>query len=277
MYRPAMPAGLRRFLEARQLAVLGTRDAEGRLWASMRSGPPGFLRAVDERTLEIGGYGHPDDPLLSNLAAEEEMGLIAIDLAARQRVRLNGTARVEPDGRIALTTGQVYGNCPQYIAPRPIVGEHSPSEARARASSSLDEPRARWIRRADTFFIATAHPEAGADASHRGGPAGFVQVDGEGRLLLFPDYPGNNMFNSLGNITSYPRAGLLFPDFGSGAALLVSGGAQILWDDPRISDFPGAQRLVEIAVEQVIELPQATRLRFQAEPDAPTPAPACSR
>src|SRR5262249_11419821 len=119
-----------------------------------------------------------------------------------------------------------------------------------------------WLETADTFFIATAHPQSGLDASHRGGKPGFVRVLDE-RTLLFPDYAGNNMFNSLGNISVNPRVGLLFPDFNTGRALQLPGKAEILWQAARVAEFPVARRLVSIEVERVIELPQATRLKFE--------------
>ena len=269
MYRPSMPTGVQRFLAVQQLAVLSTQDANGQVWASMRSGLPGFLRALDPTQVEIGGYSHPDDPLLKNLAAPSLAGMLAIQLAARQRIRLNGTARLRPDGNIVLTTQQVYGNCPQYIQARAVTGEGPPSAAAAQISSRLDGRLRRWIEQSDTLFIATAHPESGADASHRGGRPGFIRVEGENRLLI-PDYSGNKMFNTLGNLAVNPRAGLLFPDFKSGAALQLSGGAQILWDDPRLTEFTGAQRLLAFDIERIVELPQATRLRFNFQGYSPT-------
>src|ERR1700693_187412 len=69
MYRAAMPAGVQRFLGLQQLAALSTMDADGRLWASMRSGAPGFLCSLDDHTVEIGGYVHPDHPLAAKMAA----------------------------------------------------------------------------------------------------------------------------------------------------------------------------------------------------------------
>ena len=261
MYHPAMGAGVVRFLAAQQLSVLSSMDGEGRVWASMRSGPPGFLHALDELTVEIGGYSHPDDPLLVNLAQPSPAGLLVMNLAARHRVRLNGQAHTTGDS-IRLTVNQVYGNCPQYIQAREIRGERGSSQNRASRPERLEERLRRWVESADTFFLATAHPRSGLDASHRGGNPGFVRVENDNRLW-FPDYPGNKMFNSLGNITSYPRAGLLFPDFESGAGLQLSGTASILWESPRLASFPGAQRLVTIDVERIIELPQATRLRFE--------------
>ncbi len=268
MYRAAMPSGVQRFLAMQQLAVFSTRDAEDRVWASMRSGPPGFLQPLDESTLEIGGYSDPGDPLLANLAAHVEAGMVVIHLAARHRVRLNGTARAHPDGRIILSTRQVYGNCPQYIQARTVIGEREVSKAPARIGKKLARKQRRAIEQADTLFIATFHAQSGADASHRGGLPGFVCFEGEDHLL-FPDYRGNNMFNTLGNIVSNPRTGLLFPDFQSGSALQLSGQARILWDDPRMKQFEGAQRLVEFDIERVIELPEATLLRFEFQSYSP--------
>jgi uncharacterized protein len=269
MYRPSMPTGVQRFLAVQQLAILSTQDADGRVWASMRSGLPGFLRALDPTHVEIGGYSHPEDPMLKNLASPSLAGMLAIQLAARQRIRLNGTAQLRADGKIVLTTQQVYGNCPQYIQARAVTGESESSPTGAEASSRLDSRLRGWVEQADTLFIATAHPESGADASHRGGRPGFLRVEDDNRLLI-PDYSGNKMFNTLGNLAANPQAGLLIPDFQSGAALQLSGRAQILWDDPRMKEFTGAQRLLAFDIERVIELPQATRLQFDFQDYSPT-------
>ena len=269
MYRPSMPTGVQRFLALQQLAILSTQDANGQVWASMRSGLPGFLRVLDPTKVEIGGYSHPDDPLLKNLATPSLAGMLAIQLAARQRIRLNGTALLRPNGKIVLTTQQVYGNCPQYIQARAVTGEGPVSVAAAQPGARLDSRLRHWVETADTLFIATSHPESGADASHRGGRPGFVRVEDENRLLV-PDYSGNKMFNTLGNLAVNPRAGLLFPDFKSGAALQLSGRAQILWDDLRLTEFAGAQRLLAFEIERVIELPQATRLLFDFQGYSPT-------
>jgi uncharacterized protein len=106
------------------------------------------------------------------------------------------------------------------------------------------------------LFIATAHPVYGADASHRGGMPGFVQVEGP-RQIAIPDYDGNRMFNTLGNIAANPNTGLLFPDFLSGKALLLTGRAHINWDPGRAAQFPGAQRVVEYSIDETLELQSA--------------------
>ena len=71
------------------------------------------------------------------------------------------------------------------------------------------------------------------------------------------------MFNSLGNLSVYPKAGLVFPDFESGATLQLSGSTKILWDDKRVGEFPGARRLISYEIERMVELPQAMRLKFE--------------
>ena len=103
------------------------------------------------------------------------------------------------------------------------------------------------MQSADTFFLGTSHAQYGTDASHRGGPAGFVHADANG--VRWPDFPGNNMFNSLGNLAVDPAAALLFVDFLSGRTLQLSGAAQVRWDD-------ADERSVEFAVRDVV----ATRL-----------------
>ena len=126
----------------------------------------------------------------------------------------------------------------------------------------LGQDQQRWIREADTFFIATHHPEGGADASHRGGRPGFVNVLNDHRLV-WPDYSGNTMFQSLGNIAVNPQAGLLFIDFKTGRSLQLTGSARILCDQERTSEFSGAERLVEFEVDEVIDTAGAHSLEWR--------------
>jgi hypothetical protein len=89
----------------------------------------------------------------------------------------------------------------------------------------LSREAAEIVRSADTFFLGTQHPERGADASHKGGNPGFVRV--EGTDIIWPDYAGNNMFNSMGNLAVDPTASLLFVDFTTGKTLQLSGSARV--------------------------------------------------
>jgi predicted pyridoxine 5'-phosphate oxidase superfamily flavin-nucleotide-binding protein len=130
---------------------------------------------------------------------------------------------------------QVYGNCRRYIQERIILGWRPIDPAHngvVAPSSSLSAPQRDQITRADTFFFATDHLDSGADLSHKGGSPGFVRVV-DARRLAFPDYNGNNMFNSLGNIMVNPHAGLLFIDFDGGRTLQLTGFASIDWTAER--------------------------------------------
>ncbi|MGH9325635.1 MAG: pyridoxamine 5'-phosphate oxidase family protein, partial [Terriglobia bacterium] len=97
---------------------------------------------------------------------------------------------------------------------------------------------------------------------HRGGNPGFVKVVDK-ETLAFPNYWGNAMFNTLGNITVNPHAGLLFIDFATGSTLQITGKAFVIWDKNRISKFSGANQLVEYRISQAIETPHAMPLRWR--------------
>ena len=100
------------------------------------------------------------------------------------------------------------------------------------------------IANAETFFIASSAncDWGGVDISHRGGPPGFLEVTGDGTIMV-PDFKGNGYFNTLGNLLVQPRAGLLFPCFETGEALRLAGVVDILWEGAEISSRSGAERL----------------------------------
>lgn len=254
--RSRIPDGLVGFLSERRVVVFASVDPDGRVWASLRVAQPGFLRVLDPLTLETDAADLDGDPLLLNLKQNTALGMVIIDLATRRRVRINGVAEVLPNHGLHVQARQVYGNCQQYIQLR-VAKEAQPSKRRSRLISrsiQLTPEQSEWVARADTLFIGTAHPERGADASHRGGRPGFVRVDGNSSLTI-PDYSGNNMFNTLGNINLNPRAGLVFPDFEHGRTLQLSGSATIDWDSDR-REFPGAHRLLIFDIEKLIEIEQ---------------------
>jgi hypothetical protein len=95
------------------------------------------------------------------------------------------------------------------------------------------------------FFIATADAEGRPDCSHKGGMPGFVRVSAPDELV-FPDYDGNGMFKSLGNIAVNPHVGLLFIDFEKPRRLRVNGTATISRDDPLLARTVGAQLIVRM-------------------------------
>lgn len=221
---PAISPAVARFLSRQRLAVASTTDGRGRVWASPLTGAPGFLR-VEGEDLRIASAAPPGDPLFENLSNAGPLGLLVIDPRTRQRMRFNGIGW-RALGALVLRPQQVYGNCPQYIQLRAAEPDAPAAITEPKVSNRLNRRQREWIRRADTLFIASRHPEAGADASHRGGLPGFVEVARPTRLS-FPDYPGNAMFNTLGNLLVNPKAGLLFVDFSNGDVLQLTGQANL--------------------------------------------------
>jgi hypothetical protein len=230
MLEPAeLRGGLTAFLADRTFAVLAARDPAGRLWASPLIGPAGFLTVTSQTTLHVKAATRAADPL-HGLPPGQQVGMIAVEFASRRRVRLNGTLTEASDGRLVVDVEQAFGNCPQYIQQRVLAPGDAGQQAgpgQARYGTVLDAADLELIRSADTFFLGTTHPGRGTDASHRGGTPGFVRV--EGSELWWPDYPGNNMFTSFGNLAVNPEAALLFIDFGTGATLHLSGTARTEW------------------------------------------------
>jgi uncharacterized protein len=161
-------------------------------------------------------------------------------------MRVNGEATPTASG-FELRAREVYSNCPKYIQRREIVGLSDAPPGRAR--EGLNESGRELIEAADTFFVAT-YAHGGADASHRGGSPGFVTVDGD--RLTFPDYPGNNMYGTLGNLLANPRIGLLFLDWETGDTLQLTGGADVDRDT----------RAVHVTIERAIRTPNALPLRW---------------
>ncbi|HEX3789854.1 MAG TPA: pyridoxamine 5'-phosphate oxidase family protein [Pseudonocardiaceae bacterium] len=250
---PNLDGGFRRFLADRELAALTARDRSGRLWVAPLVGEPGYLDA-HAKTLRVHVAPTAADPL-DQLPAGQPIGLIAIEFATRRRVRINGLLTKAAANELEIAVDQAFGNCPQYIQRR-IFAEHPSDNAPATAeparwTSQLAPEHESIVHRADTFFLGTVHPHRGADASHRGGTRGFVRVeDGQ---LWWPDYPGNNMFNSLGNLAVDKTAALLFIDFTTGSSLQLSGTAEVDWIRPGTpGDDGGTGRRVRFTPDRIV-------------------------
>ena len=118
-------------------------------------------------------------------------------------------------------------------------------ESNLRRDRFNDEDAA-FIASVGFFFMATADDKGAPDCSFKGGPPGFVRVAAPD-LLVFPDYDGNGMFKSLGNLLVNPQVGLLFIAMGEAPKRLrVNGTAEVVRDDPAMAAIPGAQLLVKV-------------------------------
>jgi len=257
-----IPVAAYDFLRARRFVVVASMDPAGAMWVSLLAGKPGFLEPVDVRTLRIHAWPLDGDPLGEGLLDGEDVGLVAIDLADRKRFRLNGRVATR-EGGFDVVLREVFGNCPKYIQARvPENPDAAVTTPIATATTRLDERQRRWVSTADTFFIGSRYAERGADASHRGGTPGFVRVVDASRLS-WPDYAGNRMFQTLGNLARDRNAGLLFIDFDVGATLQLCGRARIDWDEERIRGVAGAERIVDFEIDRVVEIGRRADLRYR--------------
>ncbi|MFD3327487.1 pyridoxamine 5'-phosphate oxidase family protein [Streptomyces sp. NPDC058701] len=271
-----VPAVAADFLAEQPMIIIGATDRAGRVWATQLTGDPGFLRSPDPRTLVIDALPLPGDPLADLLGAADapagtphaerpvRLGMIAIEPATRRRMRLNGRA-LPRGGGLHVALDQVIANCPKYLQKREFrilqADEVTAAARTVTSGTALSAAQQRTVREADTFFVATASDRGDADASHRGGNPGFVQVLSPTRLR-WPDYVGNAMFLTLGNLTLNPAAGILIPDWSTGSVLHLSGTAHIVWDADERFRVPGAQRLVDFSVTDVREISAASPLRW---------------
>jgi len=262
-----MPEEHREFYGRLPFVVAAARDGRGRPWATILAGRPGFLTSPSPGTLVSSVLPSACDALAGVTSEGADVGFLGIELATRRRNRVNGRVATADDTGFTLNVEQSYGNCPQYIHERNWRQEVPDAAPSSRHHGALDGRLRGWIEDADTFFIASGYrgegesPTFGMDASHRGGQPGFVRVEDD-RHLVFPDYAGNNHYNTIGNLTLDPRVGLLFVDFETGGMLQLTGRAEIEWDGPAVERYPGARRLVHIEVDEVVELPRSLPFRF---------------
>lgn len=275
--RHAMPEQYRNFFAQLPFLVVGSVDGTGQPWASVLAGPPGFVLSPSDTQLQLAALPSPTDPLFGNLQTGAALGLLGIEPQTRRRNRANGVVTSVNNTGFSVHVRQSFGNCPKYIQARTAAFlPDATSPTLAFEGQRLDYASQALVTAADTFFIATAHPNSthgaagaamhGVDVSHRGGKPGFVRLD---RLathdeLTVPDFTGNQFFNTLGNIAAHPRAGLLFIDFASGDALYVAVKARTVWDGPELASFDGALRLLKCEVLSVRRVAQALPLQWGA-------------
>ena len=240
MIADAIPKGAINFVEKQPMAIVGSRNAANELWASILIGNFGFVKVPDPSTIIFDTQqlvSDPADIFYSNIAQNNQIGSLFIDLTSRKRLRVNGSCSVH-NSKIEFHVEHAYPNCPKYIQRRVIAMPEyfEKTQAIATEGIELSEDAINWIKSADTFFVASAGLDGKLDASHRGGNPGFLEITENG-LIKVPDYPGNSLFNTFGNIVQNPQVGLLFIDFEKRQTLQLTGTASLLFDQTSDSDL----------------------------------------
>ncbi|MEQ8392730.1 MAG: pyridoxamine 5'-phosphate oxidase family protein [Thalassospira sp.] len=267
----------RQFYPQLPFAVFGAVDDNGDVWATLRANHPGFLQSPDPYQLSVNLPRDATDPADAGMGDGKAIGMLGIELQSRRRNRLNGRIMRQSDDGFAIRVGHSFGNCPQYIRLRDFefVGNPlAPISSQPEISTELDDRARAMIAQADTFFVATyvdrSDENREVDVSHRGGKAGFVHVDADGTLTI-PDFAGNLFFNTLGNILSNPKAGLVFTDFATGDIVQISGDAEVIVDGPEIEAFLGAERLWRVFPRKVVFRKAALPVRWRDQTNGASP------
>lgn len=277
--RDHMPDQHRELFEKLPFMIVGSLDAAQQPWASVVVGLPGFVQTPDAQRLVLRGHVAAADPLRGNLAVGAPLGMLGIEPQTRRRNRVNGSVTRLDAGGFEVGVAQSFGNCPKYIQARAPSWSSAPETLAAPRDvhdegALLSAQAVQMIEVADTFFIASASARAaqatpgaageGVDVSHRGGKPGFVRVTQEGAqsVLTVPDFIGNFLFNTLGNLLVHPSAGLLFVDFDRGDLLWLQAQAEVVLHGAELDAFVGAQRLLRLKVTGGRRVERAVPLRW---------------
>ncbi|KAF2494890.1 putative oxidoreductase [Lophium mytilinum] len=275
-------------LQRAPLLAVGTVDDQGRPWTTVWGGEPGFSQSlgssiIGTRTI----VDRKNDPVVQILIGDRDDGEIVksegpgkmvagltIDLAIRKRVKIygrmvaaaldateqsddgQGDAEKSTSGQIQLVVRieQSLGNCPKYLNKKDIRPSPVASTLLSR-SANLTTLAIKLLQKSDLFFISSANADYDMDTNHRGGPPGFVRVlrnDDDGAELVYPEYSGNRLYQTLGNLLTNPVAGLVFPDFDSGDVLYVTGTTEVVVGSAAAEILPRSNLVVKIKIVEAL-------------------------
>ena len=208
------------FSAGADMFLLATTDDDGALRFTVLSGPPGFVEPAGRPTLRL-----PVPPAIV-LAGPEPTpcGGLAINLGVWRRARVNGV--LAPDGPAACTLDatETFTLCRKYMAPSLGIGEALHIGPLSREPLPLDDPwLAEVLAAAETTFLASVSPDGRPDVAHRGGPPGFITLDAAARRLSWPEYIGDGVFKSAGNVRTTGAFTLLVVDIDSGDGVELIG------------------------------------------------------
>lgn len=256
------------FLAAQSFAVVSSVDVDsGRVWVTPLFAQKGDLTAISEQEITVSVDCMPCGDVLRSVKSNTPLSLLGIDLNRRIRHRINGHAVVPndtADSQLHFLVDEYSPNCPKYINRRQIVLDRNIPDsvvknAERQERTTLTESDQAFIQAMDTLWIGSYAPEAGADCNHRGGKPGFIRVTSPSSIE-WPEYRGNGMFYTSGNLESYKQAGVTLVDFESGSMIQMTGRAEVDWNYD--GQYEGATRLMKFEIERLIRIDQVTTHRW---------------
>jgi uncharacterized protein len=247
------------------------------VWVTPLFGKAGDITAASETDITISPDCIPVNDPLHDVSPGTPLSLIAIDLSRRIRHRINGVAGDSPlpsaeeggaSGRRRLVlpfqVEEYTPNCPKYINRRELVPSpsHQPAinqQAIRQHRHELSDADQVLLHEADTLWIGTYAPGVGADCNHRGGKPGFIRVV-DPSTIEWPEYRGNGMFYTSGNLAVHASAGVTIVDFATGTVLQMTGRAEVDWHHD--GSFEGATRVIRLHIVELVRTDEATSHRW---------------
>ena len=228
------------FLEYQILTFIGSQDSQGNLWSSLIVGERGFINApsIHEITFDLSKIkSNKNDIFFKNIETNSIAGLLFHEAQRRARYRAWGNVTMKGN-LLSFNINMGYPSCPKHIQQEIIElpKDLKKIEVKTESGTALNLAEKEWISNAHTFFIATQTKKGDIESSHRGGSPGFIEILENGHLRV-PDYLGNSMFSTLGNIYENPKAALLFIDYKKGKTLQLSGLTKIEFNQNSEKDF----------------------------------------
>ena len=283
------------------LIAIGTLDKQGRPWTTLWGGEKGISQPIAQGILGIRSQVVTyHDPVVEELVGKEGDGTVVreegvgrmvsgltIDLETRKRTKLFGrmvagalTLREDEatdsqqsiaEVQLVLKIEQSLGNCPKYLNKKHIEPAVSNPELIS-DSPQLPQRALDLLSKADLFFLSSANNDLDMDTNHRGGPPGFFRVisnEASGAVLCYPEYSGNRLYQTLGNLKVNPVLGICVPDFDTGDMLYLTGTTSVLIGPEAASILPRSNLAVKITTTSARFV--ATALPFRGTPGEPSP------
>lgn len=262
------------------LIAIGTLDKQGRPWTTLWGGEKGISQPMAQGILGIRTpVAGQHDPVVEELVGKEGNGTVVreegpgrmvsgltIDLETRKRTKLYGrmvagalssredeatdTQQHIAEVQLVLKIEQSLGNCPKYLNKKRIEPAIS-DPVLISEDAQLPQRALALLAKADLFFLSSANRDQDMDTNHRGGPAGFVRVvsnDASGAVLCYPEYSGNRLYQTLGNLKVNPKLGICVPDFDAGDMLYLTGTTEILIGEEAAKLLPRSNLAVKLKV-----------------------------
>lgn len=265
---PYLSPGAGFLVQQAPLLALGALDTKGRPWSTIWGGTEGFAGPVADSSIALQTQVDTEyDPVARALLANGEgyadtdqgkmVSGLAIDLEHRRRVKLYGRMKsgsiYTDQAQLVVHIEESMGNCPKYLNKRRIVPAQ-PDPKLLSDQPQLTPAAVELLSRADTVFVSSRGTST-MDTNIRGGPAGFVRLqsnESSGAVLVYPEYSGNRLYQTLGNLQITPLAGYVVPDFENGNVLYLTGRTELLVGKEASDVLPRSNLAVRVTVDAAV-------------------------